>query len=465
MKPVRVGLLPLYIKLYDDVDPALRLLQLPFLQDVEKALEAEGLSVLVSNVCRVQDEFAQAVAQFNREKVDAVVTLHLAYSPSLEAIDALASLDAPIILMDTTPTFDFVQATGLQAIDRNHGIHGVQDLCSMLKRRGVPYHLACGHLENTDIARRVAGLCRAAAAAAAMKTMRVGLVGESFEGMGDFRVDAKTLERITGAHVVALMPEDAEQIQRAIADTDVDAQVAQDLADFEADLSSADNHRMEARAALTLRRWAEQNALGAITVNFSQVSRATGLVKMPFVELSRMMARGMGYAGEGDVLTASMTGALMTAFANTGFVEMFCPDWKRGVLFLSHMAEMNVGLCRAKPLLADVPFPFTDVGDTVGVFGCHRAGPAILVNLAPLSADRFTLLLASVDMLEPEADEAPLRNQVRGWMKPRMPLERFLTWFSETGGTHHSVLVYDADIAELAAFGHMMGFDVALAQP
>ena len=68
-------------------------------------------------------------------------------------------------------------------------------------------------------------------------------------------------------------------------------------------------------------------------------------------------------------------------------------------------------------------------------------------------------------MLEPEADEAPLRNQVRGWMKPRMPLERFLTWFSETGGTHHSVLVYDADIAELAAFGHMMGFDVALAQP
>ena len=99
MKPVRVGLLPLYIKLYDDVDPALRLLQLPFLQDVERALEAEGLSVLVSNVCRVQDEFAQAVALFNREKVDAVVTLHLAYSPSLEAIDALASLDAPIILM------------------------------------------------------------------------------------------------------------------------------------------------------------------------------------------------------------------------------------------------------------------------------------------------------------------------------------------------------------------------------
>ena len=28
------------------------------------------------------------------------------------------------------------------------------------------------------------------------------------------------------------------------------------------------------------------------------------------------------------------------------------------------------------------------------------------------------------------------------------------------GGTHHSALIYDADIEELKAFGRMMGFDV-----
>ena len=98
-----------------------------------------------------------------------MVTLYLAYSPSLEAIDALADLKAPIIVMDTTPTFDFVTAASLQAIDRNHGIHGVQDMCSMLRRRGVPYQLACGHPASTPVAHQVAGLCRAAAAAAAMK--------------------------------------------------------------------------------------------------------------------------------------------------------------------------------------------------------------------------------------------------------------------------------------------------------
>ena len=104
MKPIHIGLLPLYIKLYDDVDPALRTLQMPFLTQAQQALEAEGFTVTVSDVCRVRNEFEQAVQALNQLELAAVVTLHLAYSPSLEAIDALASLKAPIILLDTTPT-------------------------------------------------------------------------------------------------------------------------------------------------------------------------------------------------------------------------------------------------------------------------------------------------------------------------------------------------------------------------
>lgn len=460
MKPIHIGLLPLYIKLYDDVDPALRTLQMPFLEEVSKALTQEGLQVSVTEVCRVRDEFERAVEELNQIDVTAVVTLHLAYSPSLEAIDALAKLKATLILMDTTPTYDFIASAGLQAIDRNHGIHGVQDLCSMLKRRGIPYHLACGHLDDGAVASQVAGLCRAAAASAALRRMRVGLVGDSFDGMGDFRVDPQTLAAVTGAQVIRMESQEVHAIAQEVSEADVMSQIAEDRRQFEVQLASPENHTEATKAALTLRGWQKQNKLGALTVNFASVNRATGLTKMPFAELSRMMSNGIGYAGEGDVLTAAVTGALMSAYEDTGFVEMFCPDWKRGLLLLSHMAEMNIALSADKPLLTDVPFPFNDVGDTVGLFGCHRAGAAVLVNVSPLQPDRFTLLLAEVDMLAPDWDETPLRNQIRGWMKPRVPLERFLTWFSESGGTHHSVLVYHADIDSLAAFGCMMGFEV-----
>jgi L-arabinose isomerase len=464
MKSIRVGLLPLYIKLYDDVDPSLRVRQMPFLEDVARALEAESLELVVSDVCRVRTEFERAVAEFNRQDVAAVVTLHLAYSPSLEAVDALCSLNMPIVLMDTTPTYDFIAEAGVEAIDRNHGIHGVQDLTSVLRRRGVPYHLVCGHLEHSGVAHEAAGLCRAAAAAKAFRRMRVGLVGEPFDGMGDFRVDDEALRAVTGAEVFRLSPEEAHALSEGVTEADVDAQVAEDLMRFDVALERPENHRPAARAALILRRWIEKNALGAASVNFAAVSRASGLPKMPFVELSRMMSCGVGYAGEGDVLTASLTGALMSAFPETGFVEMFCPDWRRGALLLSHMAEMNLALAGEKPVLADVPFPYTDAGDTVGAFGCLKSGSAVLVNLAPLKPDRYTLLAADVEMLRPDWDETGLHRQIRGWMKPRMPLEKFLAWFSEAGGTHHSALVYGADARSLAAFGRMMGFEVVTAK-
>lgn len=462
MKPLHIGLLPLYIKLYDDVDPALRTLQMPFLSDAAKALEAEGMTVTVTDVCRVKDEFERAVARLNDQKVSAVVTLHLAYSPSLEAIDALAKLKAPIILMDTTPTFDFITEAGAQAIDRNHGIHGVQDLCSMLRRRGIPYHLACGPLEDGSVTRQVAGLCRAAQAAETMRHIKVGLIGGAFDGMGDFRLDAQTLTDVTGAEVVCPDPAELRAIADTVTDTEVDEQLAEDAQQYTVEVSAPEHYRSAVRAGLTLRRWAERDRIGAVTLNFMQLSKATGLSKMPFAELSRMMAHGYGYAGEGDVLTAALTGALMTAYETAGFVEIFCPDWARGILLLSHMAEMNLALAEGKPLLTDVPFAFTDAGDTVGVFGRHRAGRAVLVNLAPLRADRFSLLLTEVDMLSTEWDETPLRNQIRGWMKPRMPLPEFLRRFSLAGGTHHSALVYNGDINSLAAFGEMMGFSVTV---
>jgi L-arabinose isomerase len=249
-----------------------------------------------------------------------------------------------------------------------------------------------------------------------------------------------------------------------VREADVDALLAEDRAQFDLELTHPENHRPAARAALILNRWVEENALGAVSVNFTSVTVASGLPKMPFHGLSRLMAAGIGYAGEGDGLTASLVGALMRAYPETGFTEMFCPDWKRGVLLLSHMAEMNLALCASKPVMSDVPFPFTDAGDTVGAFGCLKPGGAVLVNLAPLSPDRFTLIAAEVDMLAPDWDESALHNQIRGWMKPRMPLPDFLEWFSMAGGTHHSALVYGADIRAIEAFGRMMGFDVVAAK-
>ena len=103
MTKMKVGFLPLYLKLYDDVLGSMRKRIDAFNSTIQQTLRDCGLDIVAAPVWRERAEFDSAVEMFSN--VCAVITLHLAYSPSLESIEALERMDKPIIVLDTTPTF------------------------------------------------------------------------------------------------------------------------------------------------------------------------------------------------------------------------------------------------------------------------------------------------------------------------------------------------------------------------
>ena len=78
----KTGLLPICIKLYDDVVPECRAGFDGFIRRIAAGFEARGITVHTAQVCRVDSEFEAAIAQFEADGVDCIVTLYLAYSPS-----------------------------------------------------------------------------------------------------------------------------------------------------------------------------------------------------------------------------------------------------------------------------------------------------------------------------------------------------------------------------------------------
>ena len=463
MKKTKIAYLPLYIKLYDDINTATRKPLVEYMNTLVSMIESQGFEVVLpEDVCRIKEEFDRAAEKFNSDpEIVAVVTEHLAYSPSRESIEALLSLKAPIIVLDTTPSYELISCAAYSdRISPNHGIHGVQDMCNLLKRNGKPFQICVGHAMHSDVIARVCGLCRAAACAKAFRESRIGMVGGEFEGMGDFRISDERYESEIGAKTVRMSFEDGKKYTAAVTDDEIQNEIISDAAKSSIFAENEDNYRAATRAGLAVRKWMNDNGLNSVTVNFLHIEES-GLEKMPFMECCKALERGQGYAGEGDNLTAGLTGALLASYPNTTFTEMFCPDWEKDIILLSHMGEFNPRLVAWKPHVNDKPFKYNVTGDTVAMSACYRKGTAVLANLAPMN-DSFSLILSKVELTDDGLEYGAYRKAVQGWLKPAMPIADFLKAYSEAGGTHHSAMVYDADIQDLAAFGKMMGFNVVI---
>lgn len=452
----RIGLLPLYLKLYDETLPEWRKEFEPFLATIRHGFEELGIAVTANAICCVEAEFREAVARFEEAGVDLIVALHLAYSPSLESAGALMDTRLPLLLLDTTMDYDFGASVSPDRIGFNHGIHGVQDLASVLCRNDRPYEIVAGHVTESDVIERAAIMARAAYAAQRLRTTRALRLGESFHGMGDFAVDAEVLQRVFGIEIDSAGLDDLTCEIAAITSDEIAEEMRLDRTQFQVE-ADAETHERTTRVCLGLRRLLERGGISrqpyfAFSMNFLLFDRAEGpACAVPFLEASKAMARGIGYGGEGDVLTACLVGALGAAFGETTFTEIFCPDWKGNALYLSHMGELNPEIAAAPRRLVEFDFPFTPAQNPVILAGAFKPGAATLVNIAPGSDDSFRLIASEVEVLGDSLD-ANMRNRIRAWIRPQLPLGDFLEGYSWHGGTHHCALVYGKRREALEAF-------------
>ena len=459
MKKIKIGFLPLYVKLYDDGEPQMRLRIEAFAKEIKDLFNAkEGVEVIASDVCRLENEFKDAIALFEKEKIDSIVTLHLAYSPSLESEKALRDTKLPIVILDTTPNFDFTYDDDEGAIMYNHGIHGVQDMCNLLVRNKKQFFIEAGHYLESDVIDRVINRVKGIKIAGEFSNSRVGTIGGAFAGMGDFRLPENLYGEI-GIERVDLSSEEAKMYFDSVSEAEIDALIAEDKERYDvAEDIPTDVLRNALKGDLAVRKWLEKEKLTAFTANFLTVNKSFGLAGMPFAEADRAMERGVGYAGEGDVLTAAFTGALMSVSEEASFIEMFCPDWKNNLIFLSHMGEMNTALSADKPkYMIKEMMKYSDV-DTTWLCGTYKEGKATLINLLPIADNKFRVIVSYVDMRTPKCDK--FRGSATcGWFEPATSVSEFLGNFSKLGGTHHLSLMYGDARKAAETFAKVMGYE------
>jgi L-arabinose isomerase len=340
-------------------------------------------------------------------------------------------------------------------------VHGTQDLASVLTRAGVPFHYLTSAPDDRDALAELGDFCAAAAAVRRLRSARIGSLGYPFPGMGDFAVDTTHLAATLGCTWTNLTVEDyvqrsssadAREVARLVAEYRREYDVAADVTG--ADLDAA------ARAEVALRGLVRDHRLDALTYQFLAFGDDERTSTLPFVAASRLMADGVGFGGEGDLVGAAATSFLHRLRPPASFSEMFTIDFAGGTVFMSHMGEANVAMARRDrkvPLVAR-PTPITRTRDRqLALVTSFEPGPATLAALTLGPGSKWRLIAARVAV----QDFGPLPGFCVPHFKirPAGEVGDFLTAYARAGGPHHNAVCFGDARRRLRFAAAMLGAD------
>ncbi len=440
----RIGLLALTLELYEQLAPGLRQQREQWLRDAVLPALAPAADVRFCQAVYRREDLEATVADYESAGVDALLLVFLTYAPSQTALPALGRTRLPIVVWNTQE---------LQAVDGrfdtakmidNHGVHGTQDLANVLVRSGVPFHFVTSHLGDPGGLRELFDYFQAASAVARLRSCRLGLMGYPFPGMGDFASDSTQLAATLGCRWTSIALETYHQQAAAAAPAAVEKlvdeyrrcyAVAADVG--ETDLDAA------ARAECSLRAIAAEQHLDALSFQFLALGEDQRTVTLPFVAVSRMMADGIGFAGEGDLIGAAGTWLLNRLAPPASFSEIFTIDFAGNGLLFSHMGEANAAMARKDrpvPLVARSQPITRTLGRQLALVTSFEPGPATLCALALGPQNRWRLIVSHVEI----EDFGPLPDLPVPHCKVATPADvrEWLTAYAQAGGPHHHAICF-----------------------
>lgn len=457
---IRIALLGLSLELYQKAIPDTIVKFESFHRVLADKLGSLG-DVACDRLCYTREEVEALVRQAEVSGADVLVIVLISYHPSLNSLAALIQTRLPLLIWNTQDLFEVGPDFTVDQLTENHGMHGVQDLCNVLRRSGRRYGLVSGHCEDAEHLDDLKGWLRAASAATFSRRIKVGMLGQPFQGMGDFGVDETRMVAEWGPRVEQLTLAGLIEASEAIGENDLAAEMAadHDRFDFLPDITEED-HRRSARLSLAVRRLAETHQIQALTQHFGIYGEDPRIETCPFLGFNHLMAQGYGYAGEGNATIAALDAVLTHVFGRSNFCEMFTSDYKNDQILFYHMGEGNYAMARhgSRPVLKKIPYTFGKGHPYLVPIFQYEPGPSTFVNLTTDPDGHFYLICFEgevTDYTRLDALHAPhFKIQVEG------RLGDFLDAYSFHGGTHHLTRVEGRQKKQIARLARMLGMEL-----
>jgi L-arabinose isomerase len=455
----RIGILGIMQDLYDDMIPGIAQRQEGYAAELAAHLADVG-EFIPSKAIKYREDAERAMREFEDSDLDGVLVVMLTYGPAMRVARLLSESRLPVCLANIQPEPNVTPAWDMADMTYNQGVHGAQDTANAMVRAGKRFGVITDDWKADSFREDVGRWARAAATVTMWKRLKVAIFGYAMNEMGDIRVDESALVRTLGPAIISVAQGD---LYRGMQDV-TDAQIAE-VVNFENDRFEIDPRLSEqerndhARMQIAIERIMNERGFGAYTAHFDAIGEDGRFTRLPLAAASSLMAKGYGYAAEGDVLTACLVSAGHTLIGDAHFTEMYAMDFPSGSILQSHMGEGNWKVARTdRPVkLIKRPLGIGRLADPPTFLFQLQPGPATLATLVSLEGERFRLVVAEGENLD--SQELPALEMPYGQFRPASGLRECLNGWLRAGGPHHEVMNLGHHAAAWKDFCQLAGIE------
>jgi L-arabinose isomerase len=399
---------------------------------------------------------------FAREGVDLILLHTATYATSSQVLPAVQRARVPVVVLNLQPVaaLDYPNTTTGEWL-ANCSACCAPELAGAFARAHVPYEVLSGLLNGADdsrVWREVGAWCRAAGVVRALRGARFGFLGHTYPGMLDLYSDFTQHHAQLGLHVEVLEMDDLQVCVEAVTDPDVTRVLAETRELFELD-PSVDDDRLcwGAKVAAGMDRLVSERRLDALTYYYRGHGAFEALGAGLILGGSRLTARGVPCAGEGDLKNAVAMFIMDRLGAGGSYTEFYAMDLDEGFMLMGHDGPGHLKISDRRPILRGLGLYHGKAGDGISVEFKVKTGPVTILGLTQTADGQLKLLIAEGSSLPGEIMRIGNTNSR---LRFALPPDAFLDRWCVEGPTHHVALGIGHHAATIEKVGRLLGLQV-----
>ena len=407
-----------------------------------------------------------AAANADKNCIGIIAWMHT-FSPAKMWIGGLKILHKPLLHLHTQFNRDIPWSEiDMNFMNLNQSAHGDREFGFIMSRMRLKRKVVVGHWQDPIVINKINIWTRAAAGWNDWQGAKFVRFGDNMRYVAVTDGDKVEAEIKLGYSVNTHGIGDLVEVIKSVSDAEVDTLTEEYFGTYkmmESLQKNGDHYqslREAARIELGLLHFLEDGNFKGFTDTFEDLH---GMVQLPGIAAQRLMAKGYGFAGEGDWKTAALVRAMKVMGSGLKGGNSFMEDYtyhfdpNNPMVLGAHMLEICESIANEKPSCEIHPLGIGGKSDPVRLVFNAAEGPAINASIIDMG-NRFRLLINEVIAVNPHQN-LPKLPVARVFWKPLPNMHDGCAAWILAGGAHHTCYSQNLNAEHLEDFAEMAGIE------